>query len=139
MTVNSRVKGFLILCAALALVLLNFFQLYYVGASADGDLLCNKSKAYLFVHGERRGYRISYLGHIATLAKAYLGLVDPPDDRSPYTLVVMIDDSGVHRYEEKQTFEAFTPLNQNIYAMHDSVLWKWTGSSFEAVATGLSL
>ena len=39
MTVNSRVKGFLILCAALALVLLNFFQLYYVGASTDADLL----------------------------------------------------------------------------------------------------
>jgi hypothetical protein len=50
----------------------------------------------------------------------------------------MIDDSGVHRYEEKQTFEAFTPLNQNIYALHDSAL-EMDGSSFEAGATGLSL
>jgi len=98
-----------------------------------------KAKPMCLCTASDEAIEAAILAHIATLAKAYLGLVDPPDDRSPYTLVVMIDDSGVHRYEEKQTFEAFTPLNQNIYAIHDGVLWKWTGSSFEAVATGLSL
>jgi hypothetical protein len=130
MTFNSRVKALLMLSAALALVLSNFLQLYYVGSSGDSDLLWNPSRAYLLVHGERRGYRISYLGYIADLVKRYFGVVDQPHQRRPYTLVVMIDSSGVHRYEEGQIFECFTPLNQDIYARHDTTLWRWTGTKF---------
>lgn len=118
------------LCPALALLLSNFLQLYYVGSSGDGDLLWNPSRAYLFVHGEHRGYRISYLGYIASLVKGYFGVVDEPDERRPYTLVVIIDSTGFHRFEEGQTFECLTPLKQDIYARHDTTLWKWTGTKF---------
>lgn len=134
MRVNSRLKGLLLLCSALALVLSSFLHLYYVGSSGDGDLLWNQSRAYLFVRGEHRGYRISYLGYIATLIKEYFGIVDEPDERRPYTLVVMIDSTGVHRFEERQTFERFTPVNQDIYARHDIMLWRWTGTNFVQAA-----
>lgn len=130
MRVSFRLKGLLMLCSALALALSSFFQLHYEGSSGDGDLLWNQSRAYLFVRGEHRGYRISYLGYIGTLIKGYFGIVDEPDVRRPYTLVVMIDGTGVHRFEEAQTFERFTPVEQDIYARHDITLWRWTGTNF---------
>jgi hypothetical protein len=55
MTDKSRLKGLLMLGAALALVLSNFFQVYYVGSSGDGDLLWTPNRAYLLVDGEHRG------------------------------------------------------------------------------------
>jgi hypothetical protein len=47
-TQNKRtLAGGVALGAALALILLTFFHVYYIGRSGDGDLLWNKQEAYL--------------------------------------------------------------------------------------------
>src|SRR5579859_4272682 len=76
-------------------MLLAFFQVYYIGGSGDGDLLWNTNVAYLLVHGERRGYHASYLGYVGELFKGRLGVAGPPDDRTPFTLIIRITPSGI--------------------------------------------
>ena len=113
-------------------MLLGFFQVYYIGGSGDGDLLWNTNAAYLLVHGERRGYHASYLGYVGELFKGHLGVADTPDDRTPFTLIIRITPSGIERYEEKHSFDFFTPLGQDLYAWGPgAVLWKWAGTHFE--------
>jgi len=117
---------------AVAVIFLCFFHVYYIGGSGDGDLLWNAKEAYLFVHGERRGYHVSYLGYLPELVKGYFGVIGSPDDESQFTLVIRITPSKTQRCEEKGEFHYFTPIENNIYAgRNDENLWKWTGGHFE--------
>jgi hypothetical protein len=124
--------GGVALGAALALILLTFFHIYYIGGSGDGDLLWNTKEAYLFVHGERRGYHVSYLGDLGELLKEYFGVISAPNDENPFTLVIRITPAGTERYEVKGEYHYFTPLDDILYAGHnDQNLWKWAGTHFE--------
>lgn len=125
-------RGPAILALLLLVIVLSFLHVYYIGGSGDGDLLWNGNEAYLFVHGERRGYHVSYLGYLPELVKGYFGVIGSPDDESQFTLVIRMTPSKTERCEEKGEFHYFTPINNNIYAGHnDENLWKWTGSHFE--------
>jgi len=129
---KPALAGALVLGVALLLICLSFSQIYYIGGSGDGDLLWNVKEAYLFVHGERRGYHVSYLGYLAELVKGYFGAIDPPDDERPFTIVIRITPSGIERHGEKDQFGYFTPVDDSIYAgRNDSNLWKWAGTHFE--------
>ena len=132
-TNNKRtLAGGVALGAAVAVILLTFFQIHYIGGSGDGDLLWNTKEAYLFVRGERRGYHVSYLGYLGELVIEYFGVIDPPDDENPFTLVIRITPAGTERYEVKGEYHYFTPLDDILYAGHnDQYLWKWIGTHFE--------
>lgn len=129
---KGRLAGAVILAAATLITILGFFQVYYLGCSGDADLLWKGNKAYLLVHGERRGYHASYLGFIGLSIKGYFGVVDLPDDTAPYTLVLRITPSGVQRYEEDRSVSIFTPLGEDFYAWDsDGRVLKWTGTRFD--------
>jgi hypothetical protein len=129
---KPALAGALVLGVALLLIFLSFSQIYYIGGSGDGDLLWNQNEAYLFVHGERRGYHVSYLGYVGELVKEYFGVIDSPNDVKPFTAITKITSSSIERYETVGTFDFYTPLGQNIYALHDQApLWKWVGTHFE--------
>src|SRR6266403_240922 len=117
---------------ALLLILSSFFNIYYLSSSGDGDLLWSANEAYLFIYGERRGYHVSYLGYVGELVKEYFGVIDSPNDVKPFTAITKITSSSIERYETVGTFDFYTPLGQNIYALHDQApLWKWVGTHFE--------
>jgi hypothetical protein len=124
--------GAVVFSLLLVLIASVFFQIYYIGGSGDGDLLWNQNEAYLFVHGEHRGYHVSYLGYVGELVKEYFGVIDSPDDVKPFTAITKITSSSIERYETVGTFDFYTPLGRNIYALHDQApLWKWVGTHFE--------
>jgi hypothetical protein len=104
---------------AAALVALSFFQMHFVESSGDGDLLWNGNEAYLFVHGVRRSYRLSYLGYLGEMIKEPLGVVASPDSRSPFTLVVQITPSAVRSYQVAGEFEFCTPLEHSLRLSRD--------------------
>ena len=117
---------------ALLLIASSFFNIYYLSSSGDGDLLWNRNEAYLFIHGERRGYHVSYLGYLAEVVKEYFGVIDLPDDERPFTIIIRITPSGIERHGEKDQFGYFTPVDDTIYAgRNDSNLWKWAGTHFQ--------
>jgi hypothetical protein len=117
---------------ALLVIASAFLQIYFIGSSGDGDLLWNAKEAYLFVHGERRGYHVSCLGYVAAGIKTLFGVIDSPDDRNPFTLVIRITPAGTERYEVKGEYDYFAPFDNILYGVHnDQNLWKWAGTHFE--------
>jgi hypothetical protein len=89
-------------------------------------------KLCLFVHGDRRGYHVSYLGYLGELLKQHFGVIDSPDDENPFTIVIRITPAGTERYEVKGEYHYFTPFDHVLYAGHnDQTLWKWAGTHFE--------
>jgi len=100
--------------------------------------LCDKCyefgdrKLCLFVHGDRRGYHVSYLGYLGELLKQHFGVIDSPDDENPFTSVIRITPAGTERYEVKGEYHYFTPFDHVLYTGHnDQTLWKWAGTHFE--------
>jgi hypothetical protein len=120
----------------LLLIASSFFNIYYLSSSGDGDLLWNVKAAYLFVHGERRGYHVSYLGYLAELVKGFFGVLDSPDERNSFTLVIQITPAGIESHEVNGIFEYYTPADDTIYGACDGDLWKWTSTRFEKAALG---
>lgn len=130
------VSGIAMLALAACLIVLSFFQIYYIEGGGDGDLLWDSHEAFLFIHGHRRGYHVSYLGYTAELIKQYFGVIPRTDDEDPFTLVVRISGSGVERFEEKGMFHYYTPVQQVLYAgRNDGNLWKWNSTHFELATT----
>jgi hypothetical protein len=123
--------GAAVFSLALVVIASVFFQIYYIGSSGDGDLLWNVKAAYLFVHGERRGYHVSYLGYLAELVKGFFGVLDSPDERNSFTLVIQITPAGIESHEVNGIFEYYTPADDTIYGARDGDLWKWTSTRFE--------
>src|SRR5260370_9832454 len=121
-----------ILFLAAALIAMSFFQTYYIGSSGDGDLLWNADEAYLLIHGERRGYRLSGLEYVAATLKGFFGVIDLANDRKLFTEVIKITPSAIQHHEVVGTFAFYTPRNQNIYALHgQAMLSKWVDTHFE--------
>jgi len=118
----------------LLVVLSLFFHIYYIDSSADEDLLWNPNEVYLFMHGEHRGYHVSYLGYSAEIAKSFFGVMDDSDDTKPYTVIIRITRSGVERFEETRIFDFFTPHGADLYAWNEN-LWKWAGTHFERASS----
>src|SRR5215475_7858587 len=120
---------------AFVVILSFFFHVHFIESSADESLLWNAKEVFLFVQGEHRGYSPSYAGYLAAVAKPYFGVVDSPDDRRPYTVIIRVTPSGVERYEESEQFDFFTPRGDPLYAWHDGDLWLWKGSHFEELSS----
>jgi hypothetical protein len=120
---------------ALLVVLSLFFHTYYIDSWGDESLLWNEKEVYLFMHGEYRGYHVSYLGYSAEVGKSYFGVIDSPDDKRPYTVIIRITPSGLERYQERAQFDFLTPHDNGLYAWHDGSLWKWAGTHFEKAST----
>src|SRR5580693_5253623 len=133
--VERNVVSGLAFCLITLLVILNFFQMNYVGGSASADLLWNANEGYLFAHGGRSGYRVSYLGYLAEIVKEPLGVVPSADNRSSFTSVVHMTASTVERYETAGEFEYYTPVDNIIYAGHEGAVWKWMGTHFEQASS----
>ncbi len=123
--------GGIALTLAIILILLFFFNIYYIETSGDADVLWNVNEVFLFAHGEHRGYHVSYMRYGVALAKSYFGVIDSPDDRSSFTTVIRITPTGAERHEAQGIFEYSTPRNGILYGAHDGDLWRFVGTHFE--------
>jgi hypothetical protein len=132
---KPSLRGAVALSFALLLIFLSFFRVYYIGGYGDCDMLWNDKEAYVFIHGERRGYNVSYLGYVGELAKEYLEVIDSPDDRISFTSIVRITPSGIERYWETKIFDHYTPFVDGLYANNDGQLWKWADTHFVQEST----
>lgn len=123
--------GGIILAVGSLMILLGYLQAYYVASSGDADLLWKGDAAYLVVSGERRGYRVSYLGYPVGVTKAFLAIPKAPDEAQPFTAIAQITPYGIQRHQENRKLSLFTPLGQNLYAWDsDGNLLKWSGTRF---------
>jgi hypothetical protein len=109
-------------------------KIYIVREAADGTLLWNEEKAYLFVKVVSRGLHANFLEYLLELVRESFGGVASPDDHSARTIVL---DLGSDRVREscKEGIEFFPQiLNGDIVGgnIRDGELqiWKWTGSEF---------
>jgi hypothetical protein len=102
-----------------------------VSAKETGaQLLWSPDEAYLFVGTKQVGWRFSYLRLVGEVVLQFVGIITPPQDSKPTTMMFRITPNGIERHVLDNT--ELAPQ----YIVFESRVrigprWQWTGSQFE--------
>jgi hypothetical protein len=131
-------RNLAIICLASLVALVTFLgsrQIRLLRDSASGDLLSNRTEAYLFIALAARGYRMNYFHYVGCLLAERLGGLCVPVDEHRSSLVLHITPERVERYPlNDDHFNLYASFQGAIYANHQGQLWKWSETHFIPVS-----
>jgi len=126
----------LIFLALMVLLAVTVPRFCIVREAADGTLLWNSNKAYVFVRVVSRGLRLSPLGYVLESINEYFGSVRLPDEKRSRTEVIDISSEPFRTFVREDIEFSPQVFDDKILggsaANGEVRIWKWDGTNFVA-------
>ena len=135
-TKSTLVIWVLVVCVVLSVGL----RAYLIRTDAASDALWNSREAYFFVHRERFGWHVKWIGYPLMAAGERFGHIEPADDWRGTIYVVRITSSGMERHVLELTDRRpgsgpnmLTPIGDRIWTNFPALggLCWWATDHFE--------
>ncbi len=130
-------RFWLLIVAAVVLVLVGSLRLYYVRTDSGGELFWNADNAYVFIGMADRGYRLTCLGlGVEFVREIFPFGASAPSDKHFSVLVLHVTPDSVQHYSIDDFWlgSSPTPFQGTLYAgnmLPGGGFMRWSGTQFE--------